>query len=102
MKILVKQIVIIFSIRASDTIELLVILFMIKLIAQVNIFKINIAFTDLMKRYPKLQDIETLYHQSNFAAITSLSEFYFRFRRFILLLQPKKVISVIYGSSTSS
>ena len=33
---------------------------MIKLTAQVNIFKINIALTDLMKRFPKLQDIETL------------------------------------------
>ena len=29
-------------------------------------------------------------------------EFYFRFRSFILLLQRKKVISVNYGSSTSS
>ena len=31
------------------------------------------------------------------AMITSLSELYFRFRRFILLLQMKKVISMNYG-----
>ena len=37
-----------------------------------------------------------------FATITSLSELYFRFRRFILLVQTKKVISMNYGSSTSS
>ena len=36
-----------------------------------------------------------------FATITNLSELYFRFRRFILLLQTKKVISINYGSSTS-
>ena len=34
--------------------------------------------------------------------IISLSELYFRFRRFILLVQTKKVISMNYGSSTSS
>ena len=37
-----------------------------------------------------------------FATITNLSELYFRFRRFILLVQTKKVISMNYGSSTSS
>ena len=37
-----------------------------------------------------------------FATITSLSELYFRIRRFMLLLQTKKVISMNYGSSTSS
>ena len=37
-----------------------------------------------------------------FAVITNLSELYFRFRRFILLVQTKKVISINYGSSTSS
>ena len=37
-----------------------------------------------------------------FATITSLSEIYFRSRRFILLVQTKKVISMNYGSSTSS
>ena len=36
-----------------------------------------------------------------FATITSLSELYLRFRRFILLVQMKKVISMNYGSSTS-
>ena len=36
-----------------------------------------------------------------FATITGLSEFYFRFRRLILLGQTKKVISINYGSSTS-
>ena len=36
-----------------------------------------------------------------FATITSLSELYFTFRRFILLVQTKKMISMNYGSSTS-
>ena len=40
--------------------------------------------------------------QNSFATITSLSELSFRFRRFILLVQTKKVISMNYGSSTSS
>ena len=34
--------------------------------------------------------------------ITSLSELYFRFRRFILLVQTGKVISMNYDSSTSN
>ena len=37
-----------------------------------------------------------------FAVITSLPELYFRMRRFILLLQMKKVISMNYGSSARS
>ena len=37
-----------------------------------------------------------------FATITSLSELYFRFGRFNLLVQTKKVISVYYANSTSS
>ena len=37
-----------------------------------------------------------------FASITSLPELYFRFERFILLVQTKKVISMNYDSSTSS
>ena len=37
-----------------------------------------------------------------FAASTSLSEHCFRFRRYVLLVQTKKVISVTYYSSTSS
>ena len=37
-----------------------------------------------------------------FATITSLSEFYFRLRRFILLVQTKKVISMDYDICTSS
>ena len=37
-----------------------------------------------------------------FAMITSLSKLYFRFRRFVLLLQMKKVIYMSYCSSTSS
>ena len=37
-----------------------------------------------------------------FAMTTSLSELYLRIRRFILLVQTKKVISMNYGSSTSS
>ena len=36
-----------------------------------------------------------------FASITSQSELYFRFRRFTLLVQTKKVISKNYDSSTS-
>ena len=36
-----------------------------------------------------------------FVTTTSLSELYFRFRRFILLVQTKMVISMNYGSSTS-
>ena len=39
--------------------------------------------------------------KNSFAMITSLSGLYFRFRRFILLFQMKKVISMNYGSSTS-
>ena len=34
--------------------------------------------------------------------ITSLSELFYRFRRFISLVQMKKVISISYGSSTSN
>ena len=37
-----------------------------------------------------------------FATITSLSELYFRIRRFILLVQMKKVIAMNYGNRTSS
>ena len=37
-----------------------------------------------------------------FVMISSLSEFYFKKRRFILLVQSKKVISINYGSSTRS
>ena len=40
--------------------------------------------------------------QEPFATINSLSELYFRFRRFILLVQTKKVISMNYGSGTGS
>ena len=36
-----------------------------------------------------------------FLTITSLSELYFRFRRFILLVQMEKVISMNYGCSKS-
>ena len=36
-----------------------------------------------------------------FSVVTSLSELYFRFRRFILLVQMKKVISMSSDSSTS-
>ena len=37
-----------------------------------------------------------------FATITSMPKLYFWFRRFILLVQTKKVISMNYGSSISS
>ena len=40
--------------------------------------------------------------KSPFATITGLCEISFRFRRFILLVQTKKVISINYGSSTST
>ena len=41
-------------------------------------------------------------YKNAFATITSLSELYFRFRGFTLLVQTKKVISMNYGSSKSS
>ena len=37
-----------------------------------------------------------------FAMITNLSELYFRFRRFILFVKTKKVLSLNYGSSKGS
>ena len=37
--------------------------------------------------------------KNTFATITSQSELHFRFRRFILLVQTKKMISMNYGSS---
>ena len=40
--------------------------------------------------------------KNSFGTITSLSELYFRFWRFILLVQMKKEVSMNYGSSTSS
>ena len=39
---------------------------------------------------------------NRFTMITNLSELYFRSRRFILLVQTKKVISMNYGSNISS
>ena len=39
--------------------------------------------------------------QETFSMITSLSELYFRFRWFILLVQANKVTFLNYGSSTS-
>ena len=39
--------------------------------------------------------------KNHFATITSLSELYFRFRRFIMLVQTKIMVSINYGSSTS-
>ena len=41
-------------------------------------------------------------YKNLFATITSLSEFCFRFRRFILFVKTKKVISINYDNSTSS
>ena len=40
--------------------------------------------------------------KNSFATITSLSKLHVRFRRFILLAQTKKVISMNYDSTTSS
>ena len=39
--------------------------------------------------------------ENPFATIAIVSEFYFRFRRFILLVQTKEMISINHGSSTS-
>ena len=51
----------------------------------------------VLVRYTSLAGSRTL-----FAMITtSLSKLNFRFRRFILLVQTKKLISMTYGSSTS-
>ena len=40
--------------------------------------------------------------KNRFATIASLSELYFRIRRFILLVQTKKVVSMNYGNRASS
>ena len=40
--------------------------------------------------------------KNSFAIITSLSRLYFRFRRFILLVQVRKVVFITCGSSTSN
>ena len=48
----------------------------------------------------EMMDSFVLVAYASLATITSLSELYFRFRRFILLVQTKKVISMNYGSST--
>ena len=40
--------------------------------------------------------------KNSFAAITSLSKLYFRFRRFILLVQTKKVISMDYAQAAEN
>ena len=42
------------------------------------------------------------YVENLFPIINTLSELYFRLRRFILLVQKNKVISMSYGSSTST
>ena len=39
---------------------------------------------------------------NSFYAVTSMYELYLRFRRFVLLVQTKKLISVSYGNSKSS
>ena len=39
--------------------------------------------------------------KNSFATITSLSDTFFRFRRFVLLVQTEKLISMNYGSSAS-
>ena len=50
----------------------------------------------------KLERRPWIFLKLGFAMITSLSELYLRFRRCIMLVQTKKVISMNYGSSTSS
>ena len=45
---------------------------------------------------------QVINHYNPFATITSLTELYFRFTRFILLVQTQKVISMKYGSSISN
>ena len=53
-------------------------------------------------REPSFWELKFGSFKNPFATITSLSELYFRFRRFIVLVQTKKVISMDYGSCTSS
>ena len=59
-------------------------------------------FRTLLAIRQKSQEPSFWQMMDSFATITSLSERYFRFRRFILLVQSKKVISMNYGSSTSN
>ena len=56
--------------------------------------------SDGLVRYISMHKLGSF--KNPFATITSLFELYFRIRRFILLVQMKKVISKNYGSSTSS
>ena len=52
--------------------------------------------------FSKVMDSFVLLAYASLATIIRLSELYFRFRRFILLVQTKKVISMNYGSCTNS
>ena len=59
------------------------------------------SFWEVMDSFVLVAYASLAVSRNPFATITSLSELYFRFRRFILLVQTKKVISMDYGSSTS-
>ena len=60
------------------------------------------SFWEVMDSFVLLAYANIGSFKNPFATITSLPELYFRFRRFILLVQTKKVISMNYGSCTSS
>ena len=59
-------------------------------------------FWDVIDSFVLLPYASLAASRTRFAMITNVSELYFRFRRFILLVQTKKVISMNYDSSTSS
>ena len=60
------------------------------------------SFWEVMDSFVLLAYAILCSFKNPFATITSLSEPYFRFRRFIFLVKTKKVISMNYGCSTSS
>ena len=60
------------------------------------------SFWEVMDSFVLLAYAILCSFKNPFAMITSLSEPYFRFRRFIFLVKTKKVISMNYGCITSS
>ena len=60
------------------------------------------SFWEVMDSFVLLAYASLAASRTLFATITSLSELYFRFRRLILLVPMKKVISMNYGSCRSS
>ena len=65
-------------------------------IADLPLLRTLLAIRQKLREFSKFGSFK-----NPFATITSLSELYVRFERFILLVQTKKVISMNYGSSTS-